>query len=207
MFWALLLAASATVAATGCTEKASETSTASPGTGGVVQFDTPFSDPHDTMARALVQTDKISLPEARRRLVLQHEVGILAARMRATYGDRFAGAAIERTPTFQAKYYFVGIDLVEVGATLSKLGASAELLPLIRLEAAAETQAQMRAKAVRMQQQLRDHEIDGTVAVGITGFKITTLQAEEAAEAVRKGRVEGGDAVVIERSVPLRISF
>lgn len=33
-----------------------------------------------------------------------------------------------------------------------------------------------------------------------------TLQAEQAAEAVRMSRVESGDAVVIERSAPARIS-
>lgn len=204
MHWALLLLAASVT--TGCSEKASGAPPASPGKGGTVQFETTFRDPHDTTARALAQTDKISLPEARRRLILQHEVGILAERMRAAYGDRFAGVAIEQTPAFHAKYYFVGTDLVEARAALSRLGASVELLPLIQLEAAAETAAQMRAKAGRMRQQLRDEGIDGSVAVGITGFKIATLQAEEVAEAIRMGRVEGGEAVVIERSAPVRIS-
>jgi hypothetical protein len=75
--------------------------------------------------------------------------------------------------------------------------------------ARAEADAQRRAQAIRMRQQLRDQGIDGSVAVGIAaeaGYKITTLQAEEAAEAVRLGLVEGGKAVVIERSAPVQIT-
>lgn len=76
------------------------------------------------------------------------------------------------------------------------------------VRARAQADAQRRAQALRMRQQLRDQGIDGSVAVGIAaeaGYKITTLQAEEAAEAVRLGLVEGGAAVVIERSAPVQI--
>ncbi len=126
MYQALLLAAVITVGATGCAERATEATSPAPGTGREVQVDTPFSDAHDTRARALAQTDK-----------------------------------------------------------------------------------QRRAQANRMRQQLRAQGIDGSVAIGIAaeaGYKITTLQAEEAAEALRLGRVEGGEDVVIERATPIQIT-
>ena len=137
--------------------------------------------------------------------MLQQEVSILAGHLRKKFGERFAGAAIEPQPAFLAKFYFVGVNLVEAQAALSILGVSAELLPLIRLETVTETEAQMGAKAARMREQLLDQHIDASVALGITGYKITTLQAEEAAEALRIGRVEGGNAVVIECSAPVVI--
>ncbi len=205
MRWIFLLFAGVGVVGSGCVEKGSEPSPALSGTGDNVHFDTPFSDPNDTMPESLAQTGGISIQEARQRLVLQHEVSILAEHLRKKYGERFAGAAIEPEPTFLAKYYFVGVNLVEARAALSTFGVSADLLPLIRLEAVAGTEAQMRAKAVRMREQLLEQHIDGSVAVGIMGYKITTLQVEEAAEALRLGSVEGGNAVVIERSAPVLI--
>lgn len=177
----------------------------SPGTGIVVRFDAPFSDPGDDMAKSLAMTENISVEAAKQRLALQHEVSVLSERMRARYGDQFVGAAIERTPAYGIKFYVTGVDIDDVKARLPELGASAAMQALARIERVEKTQAQMSAQAVRMQRQLEKEGIDASVAFSPATFKIETLHVDETREALRAGRVEGGDAVVIEQSPPVRI--
>lgn len=155
------------------------------------------------MAKSLAKVENIPIEQAKQRLILQHEVVILSERMRARYGDQFVGAAIERTPAYGIKFYFTGVD--DAKARLPELGASAEMQALAKIERVEKTQAQMRAQATRMRQQLEREGIDASVAFSATTFKINTLQVEELREALRVGRVEGGDAVVIEQSPPVRI--
>lgn len=184
----------------------------SPGTGGDIEIGrgaaVPFSDPGDGMAKSLAQTEAIPLAEARRRLVVQHEGSILADKLRGIYGEKFAGAMFERTPPGHVRFYFANIDLAEVRKALPTLGASVQLLSLVRLETVAETEAQMRATAIRMDQLLRAGGIKASVAISVVGggYKISTLEPEKAAEALRLGGVKPASKVEYERAAPVVIT-
>lgn len=180
----------------------------SPGVGREMeQLDQHYEDPDDLMARELAKMERISLVEARRRLALQNEASVLNGKLRAACGERFAGIMIDRTPTFLVKLYFVEVDLTRVREELPALGASANLLRVIKLERAAETEAEMRATADRMTQQLQSQGIEGSVAwsVPMGGYKILTPQPEKASRAVRMGYVHGGKIIEIERFDGIRV--
>jgi len=174
----------------------------SPGAGATITFDESYSDPDDLMTESLAQAENISFVEARRRLVLQHEAGILSHKLRAAYGDQFAGLMIDPATRSHINFYFVGIDLAEVREALPALGASATLMPSISLKDAVQSEAEMQDTATRMTQQLHAQSIDGSVAYSVPmgGYKILTTEPEKAAEAVRLGHVQGGEIIEIERS-------
>jgi hypothetical protein len=175
---------------------------ASPGAEGstIARFDASFSDPGDAMAKSLATTEQVSLAEAKQRLLRQHEASVLSHKLRSIYRERFAGAMIERTAPFAAKFYFVGVDLAKVREALPGLGVSAALHPFVRLERAAQTEAEMQATADKMTQQLHARGIDGSVAwsVPMGGYTILSKNPQKAAEAVRMGYVREGKILAVE---------
>jgi hypothetical protein len=183
---------------------------ASPGVGGEVvigRFGGLYSDSGDAMAKSLARFEGISLAEARRRLVLQHEGSVLADKLSAAYGDSFAGAMSERTLPGYVRFYFVGVDLAKIRDALPGFGVSADLLPLVRLKAAAETEAQVRATATRMTQALRAGGVAASVATSMLpgGYKIFTRDPAKAAAALRRAGIQPASKVEFERADPIVI--
>jgi hypothetical protein len=178
---------------------------ASPGVGGTTVrtrfYSAPYNDPGGSMAASLARVEGIPLAEATRRLKLQHAGGDLAGRLRERYGDRFVGASFDRKAPFLVRYVFAGLNPEVVRAALPGLHVSPELLPLIRIERAEHTEAEMRAIAQSTTGQLKAMGIEGgSVAYSATtgDFKILTTDVEKATKAVREGQITGGRIVGVE---------
>ena len=178
---------------------------ASPGAGGTTVstqfYGAPYNDRDGSMAASLARAEGIPLAEATRRLKLQHAGSDLAGRLRERYGDRFVGASFDRKAPFLVRYVFAGLDPEVVRAALPSLHVSPELLPLIRIERAEHTEAEMRAIAQSMTGQLKALGIEGgSVAYSATtgDFKILTTDVEKATKAVREGQITGGRIVGVE---------
>lgn len=170
------------------------------GSIGTVALTEPFGDPDQTTTKELARIEGIALVEAKDRLRLMNEGSIFVGKLRARYPGQFAGALAVRKAPFHINVYFSGVDPVAMSAKMASLGASAQLLQVLKVGSAPVSEVAAKAKARGLLKQLQSRGIAGTVAWSAIGdrYKLLVKNTAEAATAGRMGYVKIDENVRIE---------
>lgn len=168
---------------------------------GEVKFNEPFNDPDQSMAKDYARIQGLSIEEADAQLKVMNEVSVLIHKLRAKYPDNFSGARAVHTGTFHVEIFFAKLDNQIARQGIEGLGASADLLKVLKVGVAPVSEAAAHGKSLGLLKQLQARGIDGTVAWSAIddSYKLLVKNPAETATAARMGYVNATENVRIEQ--------